>query len=47
MIKFLFINLFLIFFLTKNFVFSIEPPKKLIIVELEKSEINLEVDIKR
>ena len=45
MIKFFFINLFLIFFFTKNFLHSIEPPKTLIIVDLEKSEINLEVEI--
>ena len=45
MIKLLFINLFLIFFLTKNFLYSIEPPKTLIIIDLEKSESNLEVEI--
>ena len=45
MIKLLFINLFLIFFLTKNFLYSIEPPKTLIIIDLEKSDSNLEVEI--
>ena len=45
MIKIFFINLFLIFFLTKNFLYSIEPPKTLIIIDLEKSESNLEVEI--
>lgn len=45
MIKLFYINLFLIFFLTKNFLYSIEPPKNLIILDLEKSEINLEVEI--
>ena len=45
MIKLCFINLFLIFFLTKNFLYSIEPPKTLIIVDLEISESNLQVEI--
>ena len=45
MIKIFFINLFLIFFLTKSFLYSIEPPKTLVIVDLEKSESNLEVEI--
>ena len=45
MVKIFFINLFLIFFLTKSFLYSIEPPKTLIIIDLKKSESTLEVEI--
>ena len=45
MIKIFFINLFLIFFLPKSFLYSIEPPKTLVIVDLEKSEITYKLKL--
>ena len=45
MIKVLSTNLFLMFFLLKGYLYSIEPPKTLIISDLQVSEIDLEVEI--
>ena len=44
MIKILSTNLFLMFFLLKGYLYSIEPPKILIISDLQLSEIDLEVE---
>ena len=44
MIKLSFINLLLMFILVKSYLFSIEPPKTLIIKDLKESEINLKVE---
>ena len=45
MIKFLSTNLFLIFFLLKSYLYSIESPKILIISDLQVSENDLETEI--
>ncbi len=45
MIKFFLINLLLMLFLINNYLFSIEPPKTLIIKDLKESDFNLEVEI--
>ena len=45
MIKFFLINLLLMLFLINNYLFSIEPPKTLIIKDLKESEVNLEVEV--
>ena len=42
MIKFFLYSLFLVFFFTKSFLYSIEPPKTLIIKDLVISDTNLE-----